>query len=118
MGAVGVVAVEAFVEVALEGGQLRHQRAGEAGPPAFFEDGRLEPLDAAVRVGAAGLEEALAGGELFDRRPEPFRAELGAVVAAQLAEPPAGGGELAGDAVEQSRLWRALGLRSEVLSSA
>jgi hypothetical protein len=40
--------VEVFVEVALEGGDLGHQRAGEGGPPALLEDGELEALDAAV----------------------------------------------------------------------
>ena len=38
VGAVVVVGVEVFVEVALEGGHLGHERAGEARTPAFLED--------------------------------------------------------------------------------
>jgi hypothetical protein len=41
VGAVGVVGVEVFVEVALEGGHLGDERAGEGGAPALFEDGEL-----------------------------------------------------------------------------
>jgi len=64
VGAVVVVVVEVFVEVALEGGRLGDEWAGEGGPPAFLEDD--EALDAAVGVGPAGLDEALAGAELLD----------------------------------------------------
>ena len=48
VGAVGVVAVEVFVEVALECGHLGHQRAGEGGSPAFLEDRQLQALDTAA----------------------------------------------------------------------
>jgi hypothetical protein len=41
--------------------------AGEGGRPALLEDGQLEALDAAVRVGLAGLDETLARAELIDR---------------------------------------------------
>jgi hypothetical protein len=61
---------------------------------------RLEAFDAAVGVGAAGLDEALAGAEPLDRLGERSGAELRAVVGADLAQLPAGGLELAGDAVE------------------
>ena len=48
VGAVGVVVVKEFVEVASEGGELGYQRTGEAGAPAFLKDGQLDALDAAV----------------------------------------------------------------------
>ena len=76
MGAVVVVGVEVFVEVALEGGRLGHERAGESWPPALLEDGQLEPFDAAVGVRPAGLDEALARAELFDGLAELPGAEL------------------------------------------
>jgi len=101
VGAIGVVVGEVLVEVALEGGHLGHQRAGEGGPPALLEDGQLQPLDAAVRVGSAGLDEALAGTELVDGVAELLGAELRAIVCADLAQAPAGRLEFAGDAVEE-----------------
>jgi hypothetical protein len=67
VSAVVVEVVEVFVEVAREGGRLGRQRAGEGGPPALLEDRELGALDAAVGVGAAGLDEALAGTERLDR---------------------------------------------------
>jgi hypothetical protein len=96
-----VVVVEVFVEVALQGGRLRHERAGEGGPPALLQDRQLEALDAAVRVRPARLDEALVGLELLDGVSELARAELGAIVGRGLAQLPAGRLQLAGDAVEQ-----------------
>lgn len=46
--AVGVVVGEVLVEVAAQGGEFGDERAGEAGAPAFLEDGELNALDAAV----------------------------------------------------------------------
>jgi hypothetical protein len=48
VGAVVVVVVEVLLEVALEGGQLGDERAGEGGPPAFLEDRELQALEVAV----------------------------------------------------------------------
>jgi hypothetical protein len=67
VGTVEVVVDEVFVEVALEGGHLGDERAGEGRPPALLEDGELEAFDAAVGVRSACLDEALAGAELLDR---------------------------------------------------
>jgi hypothetical protein len=110
--------VEVFVEVALERGRLGDQRAGECWPPAFLEDGELEALDAAVCVRSAGLDEALAGPELLDGVCEDSGAELGAVVAGDLAEfQPAALSSFAAR-WSSSRVDLAGGLRCEVLSSA
>ena len=51
----GVVVVEVFAEVAPQRGEFGYERAGEAGSPAFLEDGELDPLDASV----AGWRPAL-----------------------------------------------------------
>jgi len=48
VGAVGVVVVQVFLEVASECGELGREGAGEAGWSAFLEDGELGALDAAV----------------------------------------------------------------------
>jgi hypothetical protein len=49
VGAVKVVVGEVVLEVFGERGQLRYERAGEAGAPAFLEDRLLEPFDVALR---------------------------------------------------------------------
>jgi hypothetical protein len=59
VGAVEVVVPEVVLEVFGERGQLRYERAGEAGPPAFLEDRLLEPLDVAVRRWPARADAAL-----------------------------------------------------------
>ncbi len=76
VGAVVVVVDEVLVEVAGEADHLGDQGAGEGGAPAFFEDGQLGALDAAVCVGAAGADEALAGAEVLDGVAEVAGAEL------------------------------------------
>lgn len=48
VGSVGVVVVEVLVEVASEGGEFGDERAGDAGAPAFLEEGELDAFDAAV----------------------------------------------------------------------
>ena len=45
---VGVVVGEVFVEVSSQAGEFGNEGAGEAGSPAFLEDGELDPLDTAV----------------------------------------------------------------------
>ena len=115
---VEVVIGEVLVEVALERGDLGHQRAGKGGPPALLENGQLQALDAAVEVRPAGLDEALAGAERLDGVVEVLGPELEAVVGADLAQLPAGRLELAGDAVEQLAGVAGAGVASEVLSSA
>jgi hypothetical protein len=59
--AVGVVVAQVFVEVAAQGSELRDERAGEAGSPAFLEDRQLNAFDAAVGGWAAGLDPPLSG---------------------------------------------------------
>ena len=80
VGAIVVVVDEVLVEVAGEGGFLGDQRSGERGAPALFEDGQLDALDAAVAVGASGVDEALSGTEALDAGSEVLGAELRAVV--------------------------------------
>src|SRR5204862_5239000 len=58
VGPVEVVVAEVVDQVALEGGQLRDERAREGGSPAFFEDRELEPFDVTVReIGRASCRE-------------------------------------------------------------
>ena len=75
VGAIVVVVDEVLVEVAGEGGFLGDQRSGERGAPALFEDGQLDALDAAVAVGASGVDEALSGTEALDAGSEVLGAE-------------------------------------------
>ncbi|MFZ0712990.1 MAG: hypothetical protein WAN02_02100 [Mycobacterium sp.] len=56
VGAVGVVEVEVLVEVLAEPAVGDVEVAGEAGSPAFLEDGFVEALDVAVGLGAAGVD--------------------------------------------------------------
>ena len=60
VGAVVVEVGQVLVEVLLEGGDLGRQRSRERRSPALLEDRQLEALDAAVGVGAAGADAALA----------------------------------------------------------
>jgi hypothetical protein len=92
--AVCVVVDEVLVEVLAEGAALGDQRAGEAGTPAFFEDGELDAFDATVAVRATGADEALARPELLDGMAELLGAELRAVIRGDFLQFPAGGGEL------------------------
>ena len=82
VGAVVVVVAEVFDQVALEGCQLRDERAGERGSPALFEDGELESFDVAVGGWSAGPDPPLADLELAEAVDELVGAELGAVVGA------------------------------------
>jgi hypothetical protein len=76
VGAVVVVIDEVVVEVVGEGGHLGDERAGEGGAPALFEDGQLGAFDAAIAVGPAGADEALAGAQALDLGAEVLGAEL------------------------------------------
>jgi hypothetical protein len=76
VGSVEVVVAEVVDEVALEGGQLRDERAGERGSPAFFEDRELEPLDVTVRGRSSGSNPPLFDVELVETVGELMRAKL------------------------------------------
>lgn len=73
----------------------------KGGPPALLEDGQFGPFDAAVGVRVSGLDPPLASALGFDGAAELARGELGAVIRRHLAQFPARGLELAGDAVDQ-----------------
>jgi hypothetical protein len=70
--------IEVVDQVALERGQLRDERAGERGSPAFLEDRELEPLDVAVRGRPACADPALLDPELVESVGEFVGAKLGA----------------------------------------
>jgi hypothetical protein len=118
VGAVVVVGLEVLVEVALKAGHLGYERAGESGSPALLEDRQLQALDAAVGVRATGLDEALAGAEPLDRLPNSLErnSEPLSLVTSPSRQPAA----FSSPATRwtSSRVWRARGLCSEVLSSA
>ena len=118
VGAIVVVVGEVLVEVAGEGGAAGNERAGEGWAPALFEDGQLDALDAAVGVGASGADEALARVEVVDgvaelaaRNSDPL-----SVVTSCSFQPAAASSRAT--RCSSSRVWRALGLRSELCSSA
>jgi hypothetical protein len=107
-----------LLEVLFEGGAFGGEGSGEGWSPALFEDRELEAFDVAVGGWSAGSDAAVLdceGGEFVG---EVFGAELRAIVGDDRAEFPAGCGELCRDAVNQALVWRAIGLRSEVCSSA
>jgi hypothetical protein len=103
VGAVEVVVGEVVLEVFGERGQLRYERAGEAGAPAFLEDRLLEPFDVAVRGWPAGADAALLDVEPLERAGEGAGPKLGAVIGDHGLELPACLGELARDPLDQCR---------------
>jgi hypothetical protein len=103
VGAIEVEVVEVLVKVALESGALGRQGASEGGPPALLEHSQLGAFDAAVGVGATGLDAPLAGAEALDRGSELPGAELRAVVGCDFAQAPAGGLQLTRYAVDELR---------------
>lgn len=78
--AVVVVVGEVVVEVTLKGGHLRHERAGERGPPALLEDGELEALDVAIGGGPASTNGAVFDAVVLDGLAEVGAAELRSIV--------------------------------------
>lgn len=74
MGAVEVVVAEVVDQVALSGGELRDERAGERGSPAFFEDRELEPFDVSVRGRPSRPDPPLLDYELAEAVGELMRA--------------------------------------------
>jgi hypothetical protein len=60
VGAVGVVGVEVFGEVCAEAVVADVEVAGEAGSPAFVEDGLVQVFDVAVGLGSAGSDAGVA----------------------------------------------------------
>ena len=96
--AVVVVAVQVVVEVASEAGEADVEVAGERGAPALFEDRAVQALDVAVGLRTAGANEGVAGRQFGQGGGEGRAAELVAVVRENALEPPAGGGEVLGDA--------------------
>jgi hypothetical protein len=96
VGAVEVVVAEVLLEIALEGGQLGHERAGEGGSPVLLEDRLLQTLDVAVRGRSAGADPSLLDAEVLQSLAEVAGAKLGAVVGDDRLQLPAGRGELRG----------------------
>lgn len=89
MDAVLVVVEEIGPKVAREGTQLGDQGAGEGAPPTLFEDGPLDAFDRAIGLRAAGMDEAMLGGEEGSPGAEGLRTELGAVIGGDALEWPA-----------------------------
>ena len=108
VGALEVVAVEVLDQVTLEGGDLGDQGAGEAGPPALLEDGPLDSLDAAVRLGPAGMDEAVMG---TGGRHGPAEAELRALVMETACSRRPAAASLAATQRTSAGVSRAAGLR-------
>lgn len=97
VGAVGVVGVEVVGEVAGEAAVSDVEVAGEAWPPALFQDGLVEAFDVAVGLGSAGAGAGVAGAELLECLVE-AAVEFVAVVGQYPLELPTAGGEVSGDA--------------------
>src|SRR5207253_10867308 len=68
---------------------------------AFLEDGALDALHRAVGLRSASPDEAVRRAVLLHRLAEGRRSKLGAVVGGDGAQGPAGGGQIASDAMHQ-----------------
>ena len=100
VGAVGVVDGEVFGQVSAKAAVADVEVAGEAGSPAFVEDGLVEALHVAVGLGPAGTDAGVTCAQAGEGRVEAFL-ELVAVVGEDAFELPACAGEVLGDAASQ-----------------